>query len=296
MNYTGEISAVAAVLVWSFSAMIIASAAKRQGAMLINVSRLFIAALLLFITILIFRIPVDVSRNQAVYLAVSGIIGLFFGDTFLLKAFETIGARLSMLIMSISPAMAAIMAYFVFDERLSAWGITGMIITIAGIVLVVAEKHDPDEGPHPITRFGLICALLGALGQAGGLIFARMAYEEGTIHGLIASWIRISVSVMALIPALLILRRLKNPITAFRNDPKSLRLTALGAFMGSYLGITFSLIAIEYTQVGIAATIMATVPIFMLAPAKFFLKEKINTAAVVGSFIAVAGVTLLFIK
>jgi drug/metabolite transporter (DMT)-like permease len=62
------------------------------------------------------------------------------------------------------------------------------------------------------------------------------------------------------------------------------------------LGISFSLIAIEHTKVGIAATIMAMVPILMLPLVRVFLKEKLSWRAIVGAFVAVGGVAMLFLR
>jgi drug/metabolite transporter (DMT)-like permease len=50
--------------------------------------------------------------------AISGVSGLFY----------------------LVPACTAIMAYFIFDERLTALQIAGMAVAIAGVVLISARK------------------------------------------------------------------------------------------------------------------------------------------------------------
>jgi len=62
-----------------------------------------------------------------------------------------------------------------------------------------------------------------------------------------------------------------------------------------YLGITFSLIAIANTYVGIASTLMSTAPIIMLPLVKYYYKEKLSAIAIIGTFIAVAGIAILFV-
>jgi len=76
----------------------------------------------------------------------------------------------------------------------------------------------------------------------------------------------------------------------------SFALTALGALLGPFLGISFSLIAIAHTDVGVAATIMATVPILMLPLVRIMYREHLTPKAVGGAFLAVAGVALLFLR
>jgi len=69
----------------------------------------------------------------------------------------------------------------------------------------------------------------------------------------------------------------------------------LGSFFGPFLGVSFSLIAVQYTQTGIASTIMAIVPILIIPPSIFIFKQKITVWESIGAFISVAGVALFFI-
>jgi drug/metabolite transporter (DMT)-like permease len=134
------------------------------------------------------------------------------------------------------------------------------------------------------------------LGQAGGLIFAKAAFNEGEINGFVATFFRSAASVIVLFPIVLLTHRYKNPIKVFSNDLKALNSTILGTILGPYLGVTFSLIAVEHTKVGIAATLMSTMPIIMLPISRYFYKEKLSWQAVIGAVLAVAGVSILFLK
>jgi len=87
----------------------------------------------------------------------------------------------------------------------------------------------------------------------------------------------------------------KNSIRVFRKDKKALKLIIMGAFLGPYLGITASLVAIANTHVGIASTLIATVPVIMLPVSRFYYKEKLSTISIIGTIIAVIGITILFL-
>ena len=76
----------------------------------------------------------------------------------------------------------------------------------------------------------------------------------------------------------------------------ALRYIIIGSIIGPFLGITFSLIAIAYTYVGIASTLMATVPIVMLPIIIFYYKEKLSAISFIGAFVAVLGIAILFLK
>ncbi|HTY11821.1 MAG TPA: DMT family transporter [Bacteroidota bacterium] len=292
----GEISALLTACVWSVSSVMFAGAIRRIGSVQVNVVRLVIAAILLSLTMLIAGLSLTLTFKQYLYLSISGFIGLVFGDTFLFKSFHVNGARISMLIMSLAPAISAVLAYLILGELLSIWGIAGIVVTTAGIALVVASNQTNEEANVKLTRAGLLYGSLGALGQGAGLVFARLAFVEGDINGFVATFIRIAASIVILLPLTLATGRFKNPIAAFRKDKRALMLTIGGAIFGPYLGITFSLIAIMYTKVGIAATLIATVPILMLPLVRIIYKEKLTWHAIAGACVAVGGVAILFLR
>ena len=276
--------------------MMFAGAIRRIGSVQVNVVRLIIAAVMLIVTILVANLSVRLSFGQYAYLSISGCIGLVFGDTFLFKSFHVNGARISMLIMSLAPAISAILAYIILGEMLSVWGIVGIIVTTAGIVLVVVSNQQSEHTKVKLTRIGLLYGFLGALGQGAGLVFARLAFVEGDINGFVATFVRIAASLVVLLPLTLMTGRIKNPIRVFWDDKRALMLTIGGAIFGPYLGITFSLIAIMYTKVGIAATLIATVPILMLPLVRIIYKERLSWHAIVGACVAVGGVAILFLR
>lgn len=267
-----------------------------MGSIQLNVDRMIFAVIILFVTIILGGISIELSANQILNLSISGIIGLVIGDTFLFKAFTLIGTRLSMLLMSLTPAMSAILAYFFLDERIPFLGIFGMIITLSGIILVIFDKKEIGTSMHMHEAKGILFGILGALGQAIGMIFAKLAFEESQINGFLATFIRLFSATVLIIPMFSLLRRYKNPVSLYKSDTKGLTLTLGGTFFGPFLGITLSLISIANTSVGIASTLMSTVPVIMLPIGKFIFKDKITVKAIVGAVIAVAGVAILFLR
>jgi len=69
----------------------------------------------------------------------------------------------------------------------------------------------------------------------------------------------------------------------------------LGAFFGPFLGVSFSLLAVQHTQAGIAATLMAIVPVLIIPPSIFLFKEKVNWKEILGAVVTVSGVALFFL-
>lgn len=242
------------------------------------------------------NLSLSLSSSQIINLVLSGIIGLIFGDTYLFKAFQHIGPRLSMLVMSLAPAVAAILAYFFLGEDISLLGIFGIIITIAGIAIVVLQREEHPTSKYKISKIGILYAFFGAVGQGVGLIFAKLAFNEGEINSFVAAFFRIFSSVIIMLPIALLTKKYDNPFKVFSKDKIALAFTTAGSICGPYLGITLSLVAISNTSVGIAATIMSIVPILLLPIVRIYYKEKLTWISIVGAFITVGGIAILFLR
>ncbi len=296
MPYLGELSALMTAVCWSGSSFAFSSASKSIGPLQLNINRMILAVVFLFFTILILDIKVDLSSFQVTHLILSGAVGLVFGDTFLFKAYQHIGARISMLLMSVSPILSALLAYLFLNEIITTWGIIGMTITIAGVSLVIFERSETPSAKYKISKIGIFYGLLGALGQSVGLIFAKYAFNAGEINGFVATFVRLFSAVILMLPFAIIMKRYKNPVKLFAKNLKAFKSTLTGTILGPYFGITFSLIAIENAKVGIAATLMSTVPILMLPIARYVFKEKLNWRAIGGAVLAVGGIAILFLR
>lgn len=296
--FIGELCALSAALLWSFSPFIFTTAALRIGTLQLNITRSIFASIFLGITLLIFKIYIDFTIEQFFYLSISGIIGLAIGDTFLFKSFKDIGPRIAMLIMSINPAFTALIAYLWLGETLSSFAIIGMILTLTGIAIVILEKPIQENVKFKVNKLGVFYGFLAALGQALGLIFAKLSNPTKDIPNLLsATFIRLSSASIILFLGATTIKRYKNPISLFKNDIPSLKLVLIGSIIGPYLGVTLSFFAIILTpQAGIAATLTSITPILMLPLSRIIYKEKLSWKGILGAFIAIWGVVLLFIK
>jgi drug/metabolite transporter (DMT)-like permease len=140
----------------------------------------------------------------------------------------------------------------------------------------------------------LTFGFLAAAGQAAGLITAKL--------GLAGDYPTLSGQVIRLLTAMLILwvwtfarGQGRATVAALRSQPLAVRHATLGAFFGPFIGIWFSLVAIQYTGVGVASTLMSLPPIFLLPIGRFVFQETISRRAVAGTIIALAGVAVLFL-
>ena len=137
---------------------------------------------------------------------------------------------------------------------------------------------------------------MGAFGQAANLIYAKEAFQIGEINGFVATFYRMLPSLPFMYLLGFIYKKRRKSFSTLRESKTALRYIVIGSIIGPFLGITFSLIAVSYTYVGIASTLMSTVPIVMLPIVIFYYKEKLSLISILGAFVAVIGVAILFLK
>jgi drug/metabolite transporter (DMT)-like permease len=296
MEFAGEISALATAFCWSITSYAFTNASRRIGALQVNIDRMAFASIIIIFIITIFGISLTLTFNQITNLVISAILGLVLGDSFLFKSFQLIGARLGIIMMALVPVLSSVLAFFFLNEVIPYLGMFGMLLTIVGILIVVIEKYQNAENNISINKLGIFYGFLGALGQASGLIFAKFAFQGGDLNGFSASFIRLFSASLIILPLAATFRRYKNPVRIYSKDSYSRKVILIGTIFGPVLGITLSLVAIEYTKVGIASTLMATMPIIMLPISRFYFKEKLEWKAIIGAFVAVIGAAIIFLR
>ena len=299
-QYLGELAALLTAACWTVTAMAFESAGKRVGALSLNLIRLVMGLIFLTIYNIIINqelIPVA-SGYQWFWLALSGLVGFVLGDLFLFRAFILIGARISMLIMSLVPPLTALIGWITLGEVLSGMEFLGMGITISGIGMVMMTRMDRSTKPkRKIIKtgpgvMGGIFALGGAVGQAAGLVLSKKGMQD--MNAFSATQIRIMAGMVGFIIVISLFRRWRKVYEGIR-DMRAMKFMALGSFTGPFLGVSFSLLAVQHTDTGVAATLMALTPIMIIPPALILKNEKIKPLEIIGALISVGGVGLFFL-
>ncbi len=276
------------------------SAGKRVGALSLNLIRLVIGLVFLAIynTIVNGEFFPTATNYQWFWLALSGLIGFVLGDLFLFRAFIMIGARISMLLMALVPPIAALIGWITLGERLSGMEFLGMGITLSGIVLVMSSKLEINKGAlgkslktGPLL-LGSLLALGGAVGQAAGLVLSKKGMQD--MDPFSATQIRIMTGVIGFAIVITIFKRWKHLFGALK-DLKAMKFMTLGSFTGPFLGVSLSLLAVQHTDTGVAATLMALTPVMIIPPAIMMKKEKISAIEIIGALVSVGGVALFFL-
>jgi len=176
-----------------------------------------------------------------------------------------------------------------------------MLITLVGIALVIIERGTDakqENGKRSGMKFsypliGVLFAFGGAVGQSLGLVLSKYGMEG--YDAFAATQIRLIAGLFGFVFLFFLLRRWRKLATDMKNK-KAMGSLSIGAFFGPFLGVSFSLIAVQHTNTGIASTIMATVPVLIIPVAILLQKERVTLREIFGAIVSVIGVALFFIK
>lgn len=303
-THLGELIALLTAIFWTITSLAFQQATRKAGSISVNVIRLVIAFLIYAIISYFIRgkaLPFDASTHQWIWMSISGLVGFVFGDYFLLKSYEYISARITMLVMSFAAPLAAFISWFVLGEVMSMLALGAMFITIFGILLVITEKQKLDIEKAKQSKMklqfsfspkGLIFAFLGTVGQATGLVLSKYGMQDYNVFA--ATHIRIIAGSFGFIILVTFIKRWPRVQQAV-SDASAMKFIMVGSIFGPFLGVYASLLAIKFTTVGIASTIMAIIPVLIIPPAILLYKEKVTVKEVIGAFIALGGIVLFFV-
>lgn len=292
-NFRGEFAALSAALLWATSSVIYKRLGLKIPPLQLNLYKGLVAIALILITLIIQGgFSTDLSSTTFAWLFLSGVIGIGLGDTAFFAALNTLGARRTLLMETAAPPMGALLALIFIEEMLSSSAWCGILITILGIAWVISERNPLEQ--ISISRQGIIWGLLAAISQATGAVISRFALTQSEITPATSTLIRLLGGTL-IVFALILFPTTKQPRNKWRLSGRSLGIIAIAAFGSTYLGIWLQQIALKFSPTGIAQTLLATSPLFIL-PLVALQGEKISLRAILGVSVALGGIAVMFIR
>jgi drug/metabolite transporter (DMT)-like permease len=295
-QYPGELAALATAVFWTFTALAFEAATRKVGTYAVNIIRLAIA--FIFLSALNYyrlgeMFPTGFSQSSWLWLGLSGLIGFILGDLFLFASYPIITSKIAMLIMTTVPIYTSLISWIWLGESLSGRDILAIFLVVSGISLAIISRGEGKKVFQvALPAKGLLFAFLGAFGQAVGLVISKVGMGEQDAFA--STQIRIIAGFVGLIVVLSFMKRWKNVGVALKSGV-AMRNISIGSFFGPFLGVSFSLLAVQLTKTGIASTLMSIVPVLIIVPSYFVFKQKIRMVEVIGAVVSIIGVSLFFI-
>ena len=312
MQYIGEIISLAVAVSWTATALLAEFASRRLGALTLNLIRMGLSLLLLAGLLWVFTgkpFPAFADGRTWFWLMVSGLVGYVFGDYCLFNSYLVFGSRYGQLFMTLAPPFAGIAGWILLGESLSWHSWIAMLVTLSGLAISIMSK--PSGSSIPVIKLpikGVLFGIGAGLGQGLGLVLSKIGlehYSSSLPDGVQAAYssfmpfagtfIRAIAGFLGFFIIIVIRHELGHVNEAF-NDRKGMKFAVLTTFFGPFIGVSLSLMAVQYTEAGIASTLMALTPVLIIVPYSIIQHQKISVKEVIGTFITVAGVALFFLK
>lgn len=293
----GEIAALTAAFLWALSSVVYGFLGQKIPPLQLNFFKGVVAVALILLTLGIRgEAFIPIAPLPLALLAISGVVGIGLGDTAYFFAINKIGARKTLVLETLSPPLGALLAFIVIGEIISTEAWCGIFLTLLGVIWVISEQTEQsDRISH---KSGIIWAMGAAIAQAVGAVLSRLALLGSDISPLQSSLIRIAAGsaialILTQIPTFATTHTLKNTLKSFSG--RTVGIIFLAAMASTYLGIWLQQTSLKFAPTGIAQTLLATSPIFII-PITLMMGEKVTWRSFVGVLIAVAGINLLFVR
>lgn len=309
MAYIGELISIGVAFSWTATALLSEFGSKRLGNLTLNVLRMgltLLFSLVLFGMVTGSMLPPGASTEAAGWMLLSGLVGYVIGDFCLFQCYIIIGSRYGQLFMTLAPLSAALMAWVTLGQQMTGKSVIAMLVTLWGIGISVLGRGDHHKLSLKLPVNGVLYAIGAAVCQGVGLVLSKigmdhyevsMMAETGIPKWLIpfsANFYRCIAGIIGF-SLLLFYRDGMAPLREAVHDKKGLSVATATTIFGPFVGVGFSLMAVQYTAAGIASTLMAMTPIIIILPSYWLFHEKITWRSVIGAVISVLGVSLFFL-
>ena len=293
-----ELAALGAATCWALSSLISAGPAGHLGAPAFNRLRQIFVAVLLGVYVGVTGNWQQLNAQNIPPILLSGVIGIFAGDTLLFAALNRVGPRRSSILFAMNAPLAAILGWIVLGEALVPQAILGVALTFVGVAMAIyfgnsaSQTHQWEEVKGALW-IGVALGLVAAICQAVASLIVRPLMASG-LDPFAVSMLRVAIAAAALtvmmqLPITAIEQ--KNPLTT-----QVVALTALSGLLALAIGMTLLLFALSGGKVGIVSTLSATSPVIILPLIWLRTGQRPARGAWGGALIVIAGMALIFTR
>jgi len=290
-----ELLAALAALCWAVGSVLSAQAASRMGAFAFTRWRLFFALCLLWAVAAWSGQWRSLDLPATGLLVLSGLVGIFVGDTALFACMNRLGPRRCGILFATHALFSVVLAWLFLGETLWGWTLAGSGLLVSGVMVAIAWGRRADESHQwEDTRgrlaVGVALGLLAALCQAVATLMIKPLMATG-VDAVAASAVRTSAAFVAhliLLWAGLRHSRLLQPLTA-----KVLANTGASAAVAMALGMTLILAALRTGQANLVGIMSSISPVLLLPLLWMIYRRRPALGAWVGSAMAVMGTALI---
>jgi drug/metabolite transporter (DMT)-like permease len=292
-----ELAALGAAACWALTGVLAPGPVAHLGALAFNRWRQLFAVVMFAAVVALSGTWRQFDAATVPPLVLSGLVGIFIGDSLLFTAVGRLGPRRAGVLFALNAPIAAVLGWLVLGETLSARASAGIALTVAGVALAILYGRRAFGHAWEAVRGSLVlgaaAGIGAATGQAMGSLIARPIMAAG-FDPFAASLLRVTVAAIGL--SVLMRMTLLGVRQARPLTPRIGALTVLTAFLGLGVGMTLLLYALAGGKVGIVSTLSATSPVLILPLLWLRTGQRPGPGAWAGAALVVAGMALIFLR
>ncbi|CAH6794151.1 Permease of the drug/metabolite transporter (DMT) superfamily [Vibrio chagasii] len=287
--------ALAAAFLWAIASLMSVKPAQHLGSFAYSRWRMGCTAVILSSMAWFTGGWSTVETDLVTPMMLSGLIGIFIGDTALFACLNRMGPRQAGLLFSCHAVFSAILGYFLFSESMTSGELIGSALVFSGVLTAIffgrrGQANNQLEAIKGTVWIGVALGITAAICQALGGIIAKPVMQT-SIDPVAASAIRMITAFVAHSAFRLTgakLSRTLNPMNG-----QIFAITAVNGFLAMAVGMTLILYALQEGNVGMVALLSSTTPIMLLPILWLYTKQRPNAYAWIGAIVAVVGTGIL---
>jgi drug/metabolite transporter (DMT)-like permease len=194
-------------------------------------------------------------------------------------------------LLTLGQVLTVLLAFAWLGERPGAPQTLGIALVLGGVAMVMWVRLSGDQQSSKFS--GLAWGLASVVCMAVSIIIAKEGLAGA--DSVQATFIRMLAGTAGILVFGQATSRMGDSLR-FLLDLRFATLFVVSVFVVTFGGFWLSLFAIEKMQVSIANTLNSTEPLFVLPIAAFVLKERITKWVVIGTALAVVGVSLMTLQ
>ena len=293
-----DLFALGAAACWALGSVTSVTPSRHLGAFAFTRWRMLMVALMLWAVVLASGGWRTFSSGAWGVMAVSGLIGIFVGDTALFAAMNRLGPRRAGVLFATHAVFSALLGFWLLHERMNLQALWGGVLTLVGVMTAIVlgrrkEENHAWEADQGHVGTGVLLALLAALCQAVGSLIAKPVMMTD-VDPVMASAVRVTVATCAhfvLLGAGFRAARAHRPPTL-----RVLMQTGLNGFIAMGVGMTLILLALQKGDVGMVAILSSVSPVLVLPLLWLHLGRAPAPGAWLGALMTVAGTALILLR
>ncbi|MDG2007043.1 MAG: DMT family transporter [Alphaproteobacteria bacterium] len=290
------IFALSAAAIWSLTGLISTRAVRYFGSYNFNFLRLLGIIVLFTPYAYIHWSPIYFENSIIIAIALSSIIGIVIGDTFLYICLKRLGPRREALLFSIQIPCTILMADIFLNALPNFYQLLGCGLIFIGIIVAIqfnkTIKNDDLENIQGNKLVGLYAGIGLAVCQAIGIIIMKPILLN--TDPITISYLRVLIAGIGMLLSFAFLPKM-NLLTKMKNL-KQTSIAILCGLMGMGVGMTLFIIALKNGNPGVVSALSSTMPIMIIPFLWIATKNYSGHLSVLGALITCIGAAIIFLS